>query len=131
MKSLIAPKQLRSFGLMVGGIFSLAALWPLLVRGEPVRWWSAVVAGLLAIPALLRPASLGPIYRLWMLVGEWLGWLNTRVILAIGFFGLVTPIAIVRRVLGKDSLHREFKADMNSYRVVRVKRPGSHMFHQY
>ena len=46
MKNETPPKQLRSFGLTVGGIFALIAAWPVIIRGEDVRGWAAVAATL-------------------------------------------------------------------------------------
>ncbi len=106
-------------------------MWPALIHGNPFRIWAAAVAVLFVIPALFLPASLGSVYRLWMLMGAWLGWINTRLILALGFFGLVTPIGIIRRMLGKDTLGRRFAPDLTTYRLLRDKRPGVHMRRQY
>jgi len=66
----VEVKQLTSFGLMVGGIFALIALWPWFFRSEEPRLWAFVLAGLLAGPALVWPRSLGPVYRVWMVLGE-------------------------------------------------------------
>ncbi len=37
MKSKSDIKQLRSFGLMVGGVFAAMGLWPVLFRGDDPR----------------------------------------------------------------------------------------------
>jgi len=125
-------KQLRSFGLMVGGIFAVIGLWPVLFRGEDPRLWALVLSGLLLIPALVMPLSLGPVYRGWMAVGNVLGWVNTRVILGIIFYGLLTPIGLIRRLLGaEDLMHRKFESEADTYRVVRHPRPSSHMKRQF
>lgn len=125
-------KQLRSFGLLVGGIFLLIGLWPAFLRGEHLRLWSVVVAGLLVLPALALPWSLGPVYRVWMRAGHTLGWINTRIILGIIFYALFTPIGIFRRfVLGKDSLHCSFEPDASTYRIVRQPRSGAHLKRQF
>ena len=125
------PKQLRSFGCMVGGIFLLISLWPLLIHGRPARWWALSLGAALIVPAIVLPRLLGPLYRAWMWLGGWMSWINTRLILAVGFFGLVTPIALVRRACGKDSMRRRFDADLSTYRLARTERPGSHLHRQY
>ena len=132
MKSKSDIKQLRSFGLMVGGIFAAIGLWPAVFRGDDPRLWALVLASLLVIPALVLPMSLGPIYRGWMVVGYVLGWINTRAILGVIFYGLFTPIGIVRRfLLAKDSMHRRFEPEADTYRVLRQPRPSSHMKRQF
>ncbi len=132
MKSKGDIKQLRNFGLMVGGIFAAMGLWPVLFRGDDPRLWALVLAGLLVIPALVLPRSLGPVYRGWMAIGYVLGWINTRVILGVIFYGLFTPIGLVRRfLLAKDSMRRRFEPEADTYRVVRQPRPSSHMKRQF
>ena len=132
MKSKSDIKQLRSFGLMVGAIFAAMGLWPVLFRGDDPRLWALVLAGLLVIPALVLPRSLGSVYQGWMVVGNILGWINTRIILGVIFYGLFTPIGLIRRfLLAKDSMLRKFEPEADTYRVVRQPRPSSHMKRQF
>ena len=42
MQHEVTSKQLRSFGLLVGGIFALIGLWPLIWRGEGLRLWAMI-----------------------------------------------------------------------------------------
>lgn len=125
------PKQLRSFGLLVSGIFALIAFWPLIGRGEESRLWATIASAIFAVPAVVYPRSLRLIYQGWMMLGEALGWLNTRIILSIVFYGLFTPIALVMRLRGKDTMRREWDPDIESYRVLREPRQRSHMEHQF
>ncbi|MGH7874346.1 MAG: SxtJ family membrane protein [Candidatus Binatia bacterium] len=127
----ITRKQLRSFGLTVGGIFALIALWPVAVRAEDPRWWALVLALCLVLPAAMFPRSLVWPYRAWMALGFVLGWINTRIILGVLFFLVVTPIGAVRRWLGKDPMGRKLRPDLDSYRIARQPRPSSHFTRQY
>lgn len=124
-------KQLRSFGMIVGGIFAAIGVWPALFRGEDLRLWAVVLAGLLIGPALVWPKSLEPFYKVWMAIGHVLGWINTRIILGVVFYGLITPFGIVRRLWGRDSLHRNLEQELDTYRVKREPRPSSHFTHQF
>jgi len=131
MPNEITTKQLRSFGLTVGGVFALIGLWPLILHAADPRWWSVVVAGILIAPALVYPNSLFWPYKGWMFIGHVLGWINTRIILGVVFYLIVTPIGIVRRWLGKDPMGRRLQPDLDTYRVVRQPRPASHLMKQY
>jgi len=131
MQGTTPTKQLRSFGLLVGGIFATISLWPVLLHGRDLRSWAVVLAGLLMIPALVYPKSLELIYRGWMAVGQILGWINTKIILSVIFFGLVTPLGLVRRLLAGDPMGRRFRSDIDTYRVIRKTRPASHMTQQF
>ena len=137
MKQIIAlPKagtrsQLRSFGFIVGAIFAAIGLWPAVVRGGDVRAWCLALAVALTVPAAIAPTVLGPAYRVWMALGALLGWINTRIILGVIFFGLVTPIGIVLRLTGRDPMQRSFNREATTYRVLRTSRPGTHLLRQF
>jgi len=131
MQNEATRKELRSFGLIVGGIFAGIGFWPLLLRGEDYRTWAFVLALLLIAPALIFPPALKPFHKVWMKLGHILGWINTRIILGAVFYLVVTPIGIIRRLLGKDPMGKRLRADMESYRIVRKPRPASHLTRQY
>ena len=131
MPSEITNKQLRSFGFTVGGIFALIGFWPLIFRGVALRLWAVVLAACFLVPAVIFPRSLVWVHKGWMAVGHVLGWINTRIILGVVFYVVVTPIGIVRRWLGKDPMGRQLRPDLDSYRVVRKPRPASHLTKQY
>ena len=131
MPSEITNKQLRSFGFTVGGIFALIGFWPLVIRAEDPRWWAVAVAAFLLVPAVVFPKGLVWVHKGWMALGHVLGWINTRIILGFIFYFIVTPIGIVRRLLGKDPMGRRLRPDLDSYRVPRNPRPASHLTRQY
>ena len=124
-------KQLRSFGLIVGGVFVLIGLWPVVRHGTALRLWSVIIASMLIVPALLWPQSLTQVYRLWMLGGLILGWINTRVMLGLVFYSLFTPVGVVRRLLGKDPMRLRVQPEADTYRIVRQPRARSHMTRQF
>lgn len=124
-------KELRQFGLLVGTMFGVIGAWPLVFRLEPPRWWAVVVSSLLVTLGALLPGSLKPIHYGWMRVGHILGSINTKLILGIIYYGLVTPMGVAMRLFGRDSMHRVFSRDAQTYRVVRAPRPRHHMRNQF
>lgn len=125
------PKQLRSFGFLVGAIFAVISLWPLVWHGEALRTWAMIVAGVLAVPAAVMPKSLKWIYQVWMMIGDVLGWINTRIILGIVFYGVVTPMGVVMRWRGHDPMRRKLEPESETYRVAREPRDTNHMLRQF
>ena len=131
MKNHSDPKELRNFGLLVGGIFSVIGVWPMVVRGEQIRLWALSVGSVMIILGVLAPRWLGLIHSGWMWVGHVLGWINTRILLSLIFYGLITPIGIVFRMLGKDTMRPAFLDTSSTYRVNRQPRPRTHMKFQF
>ena len=127
----IPNRQLRSFGLIVASGFTIIALAPAILREQGPRIWALTFAIVLAATALIFPPVLKLFFRLWMTIGEMLGWLNTRLILILTYYGLIVPIGAVFRLTGNDPMRRKFDGNAETYRIPRSKRPPSHMHHQY
>ena len=124
-------KDLRQFGFIVGGVFGVIGIWPVVFRNENPRLWAIILGGVLVALGAIIPQGLKQIYSGWMKVGHILGTINTRIILGIIYYGLVTPMGIVMRLVGKDSMHRTLMQDATTYRVVRAPRPRHHMRDQF
>jgi hypothetical protein len=123
-------KQLRSFGLILAGGFTVIALAPL-IRGHNIRTWSLAIAIAFGLLGLIAPQILKPVFRVWMALGEVLAWINTRIILTIVYYALIVPTGVILRLRGKDPMRLKFERDADSYRVVRGKREASHMLRLY
>ncbi|MFN2453656.1 MAG: SxtJ family membrane protein [Pyrinomonadaceae bacterium] len=97
----------RDFGLMVGGVLTaLGGWWIFRARFQTLSYVFLACGILLVLLGMLLPRSLVLPFRLWMLVGEILSFVMTRVILAIVYFTVVTPIGIAKRLTGWDPLQR-------------------------
>jgi len=69
---------------------------------------------------MLWPRPFAPLARLWFGFSELIGTLMSRIVLSIVFFGIVTPIGLLRRLLGYDAMRRQaWKAGESSAFVVR------------
>ena len=66
-----------------------------------------------------------------MAAAEVLGWINTRILLGIVFYGLITPMGLVRRLRGGDAMRRRGDPGAATYRVPKPPRPGTHMNRQF
>jgi hypothetical protein len=112
---------LRRFGLVTGGL--LAGLFGLafpLLAGRHIPVWPWAVGGVLAAWALAAPASLRPVYRGWMRVGGAVGWVNTRILLTLVFFVVVTPMGLAMRLLGRRPLSGHAPAPADAAETWRV-----------
>jgi Saxitoxin biosynthesis operon protein SxtJ len=109
----------RAFGLVFSAIFLLIALGPLLV-GRSVHTWSLVAAGMFGVVALIMPAVLAPLNRLWTRFGLLLHKIVSPLVLGIMFFLVITPMGLVMRVLGKDPLRLRRDPGAPTYWIERT-----------
>jgi saxitoxin biosynthesis operon SxtJ-like protein len=124
-------KQLRSFGLTVGGVFLALGVWPVLWRDDDPRLWAVGLGAVLMLSGVLRPTMLAPVYRIWMALGHRLGWINTKLILGLLFYVVFTPLGWLARLMGRDPLYLKIVSGSGTYRVGRRARPPSHVMHQF
>jgi hypothetical protein len=109
----------RAFGFVFAGFFALVAVLPVL-SGRPVRWWSVGVALVFLAIARIRPALLRPLNRLWTRLGHLLGKVTTPIVVGLIFYGVITPVGWLRRMLGGESaLRLAYEPDKPSYWIER------------
>lgn len=117
-------KGLREFGLTTGAavvvIFGLFFPW-VLGLGWPV--WPWAIAAPMWLLALVQPPWLRPVYRGWMRFGLLASRVMTPLVLGIVFFVMISPMAMVRRLMGKDPMQRTLDPNQDSYRVKSAKSP--------
>ena len=108
-------KQLKQFGLIMAGMFSLFA-----VVFFYKTWYN--VMGLLGIfifffagMGLVSPLGLLPFYKKWMRFAEVLGNFNAKIILSLTYFFVFTPIRIVASFFREDPLRRKLEPEKDTY----------------
>ena len=125
-------KELRSFGFITGGltpvIFGLLLPW---LFNHDFPKWPWIVSGTLLVWTLVLPKSLKPVYRVWMTIGLYLGWINTRIILSIMFYLIILPTGVIMRLFGKDPMARSMLREQKSYRVTSTVPDKNHMERPY
>jgi cellobiose-specific phosphotransferase system component IIC len=90
------------------------------------RWdFDAAAVGLLAVSALVMvvgfaaPHALRPLFVAWMVAAFPVGWLMSHVLIGIVYYGVVTPIGLILRLRGRDSLQLRSKTEAPSFWIVR------------
>jgi hypothetical protein len=120
--SAASKSELRKFGLTVGAAFAVFG---------GISWWRGhdiaprvlwTVAAALMVPGLLFPSVLGPVQRGWMRMAMFLGHVNTRVILTLMYYVVITPVAFIMGLF-RDPLHRSWKNPQESMWIRRPPQP--------
>jgi hypothetical protein len=115
-------REVRNFGLLFAGIAVLVAAY--LVYAEKSGWIWFLAAGVCFLAAaFFFRTGLRPVYVWWMRFAFVLGWINTRVLLTLAFYLVVTPTGLILRLLKKDPMEREFDRSAASYWKPREARP--------
>ena len=118
----------KSFGIVFFIVFLLIAIYPLINNGD-LRIWSLIIAIIFLILGLINSKVLTPLNKLWFKFGLLLGRVISPLIMGIIFFLVVTPIAFIMRIIGKDLLNLKFN-NKKSYWIEKTG-PKSKMKNQF
>ena len=110
-------RDLRKFGLAVGGIFCGLAAW-LLIRSGGASWPGFVFA-MIGAPLVLfgaaLPRALGPVHQVWMAFAHILGWINTRIILGVVFYTVFLFGRVFLLLRRNDPMNRKPDSSRKTY----------------
>jgi hypothetical protein len=108
----------RIFGLAFAVAFTVIAILPWGFGSRP-RWWALGVAAGVTLVATLRPRLLAPLNRWWRRGAEGIHEIVSHLLMGATFYLVITPTALVLRVIGRDSLRRRFDPSADSYWIHR------------
>lgn len=120
-------RDLRLFGLVFLAVFAIvgtmlglrAGAW----QAARVLWLGALLVSVIyySVATLRRP-----IYLLWMTVLYPLAWFVSHVLLAVVYYGVMTPIGMVLRLFGRDVLQQKRHTAATTYWIpLATKRKAS------
>jgi ABC-type nitrate/sulfonate/bicarbonate transport system permease component len=113
LKKKMTKEQSRDTGMAL-----VLLLLLIFVKSRRNGWLYAAI--IVQVIDMVAPKVFAPIAVLWFGLSHILGTVMSKVLLSILFFGLVTPVGVLRRLLGKDSLRlRAFKTNKDSAMLVR------------
>lgn len=109
-------QDLRLFGSLLGLFIPLVG-WLVCRRFALEPPWVALgtLSTLSFAAAAVLPSSLKGVHWLWHAATFPIGWLVSRILLAIVYWGVLTPIAWSLRLRGRDTLGRRFDPEATSY----------------
>jgi len=108
----------RSFGLVMAVFFLVVGTWPI-VRGGGWRPWALGTGIAFAAVALARPSLLDPLNSAWTRLGRLLQQVVSPVALGLLFFVVISPVALVMKLLGRRPLALGFEPGARSYWIAR------------
>jgi len=118
----------RSFGIVFFIVFFLISIYPL-VNSESIRIWSLIISIIFLTLGAINSKLLNPLNKVWFKFGLVLGRIISPIIMGIIFFLVVTPIALLMRILKKDLLN--LKLNKNNTYWIEKSGPKSKMKNQF
>ena len=118
-----SPKNLpsnRNFGFLFAGVFSLLAAYAAYQGADAFKVYGWLIAGAATgVIAVAAPNLLTPFNKAWMKLGDLMGKVVSPLVLGVIFFVLITPVALVGRLFGRDELRLK-RTNANTYWIDRT-----------
>lgn len=117
---------LRQFGFITAGLLlalagtaKFAPQWRIVatipLRPVTLSWLCGGLALACLLIALAAPRGLRPLYVVLCAIGLPIGWVVSHVIMALLYYGVITPVGLFFRLIGRDALERRFEPAAATY----------------
>jgi hypothetical protein len=109
-------KTLRQFAWGWVIFFGALAIVKFTIQHRPnAAMWLGITAIVGIILNFVIPSVFRKIFVIWMVLAYPIGWVVSQVALALMFYGIITPVALIFRMTGRDRLRRFKPANATSY----------------
>ena len=108
------PRRVRNFGFLFGTLGIVLACISVWKGGGAWKWLMATSVGFFTL-AFVGYSVLRPLYVGWMTLAYLLAWINTRVLLGLFFYLILTPGGVILRLLGRDLLEEKIDRNRPTY----------------
>jgi hypothetical protein len=109
-------KELKAFSLLLIVFFAIVA-WLAHRKGASIEtaWMIASGGAVVGVAGLFSPAFIRVVYVVWMTAVFPIGFVVSNVVLAIVFYGVVSPIGLLAKLTGRNALQLGFDRDAKTY----------------
>ena len=125
----------RAFGCTVGSILAAIGATKEFLAGPllPIPLLILLAGAVLLLLGIVAPSRLSKLNKIWLKLGTTIAKIVNPIVLALLFFLVVTPMALVMRIVGKRPLRLAPDRAAATYWIERVpsKRSGSSMRRQF
>lgn len=127
-------KVLRDFGLaavLMSGVLGLLLLWTgkisLIGLGVII-----LIGTILFVLSRISPTLIKPVYLCLVILTFPIGWVVSHLIMVVFYYGIITPVAIMFKITGRDPLNRKYDPQAQTYWIeYKHKRSDKDYFHQF
>lgn len=112
-KTTLTTKERYLFAALLPVFFALVGWFVFRRTGNrEIGWWLCGGSLVISVLGIVWPPLLRGVFVLWMALAFPFGWIMSHLILFGIFFLVITPVALLMKLIGFDPLHR--RADPNA-----------------
>lgn len=115
-------KELRKFGFALSTVvFVMGIIFSF--KYKSIYIWPFLLSAVFFMTSIIFPPCLKPIHWILMRISFAIGWVNTKILLFVIFYLIVTPLGLIMRLFGKDLLNQRIDRRSSSYWIKREETP--------
>jgi len=114
--------ELKKFGFVLSAVVCILGII-FSFKHKTIYVWPFVLGAIFFVMNLIYPIYLKPIRFILMRISFAIGWVNTKVLLFLTFYLVITPIGLIMRIFGKDLLNQKIERNKSSYWIEREEVP--------
>jgi hypothetical protein len=125
-------KDLKLFAALQVIFFSVIS-WMVYRRTGSFTPGPAIIVAVSAVVGTigwLVPSAIRWIYAVWMIAVFPIGWVVSHIVMAIAWYCVITPIALILRSKGHDALQQSIDPNAETYWTTREQQPDSKRYFQ-
>jgi hypothetical protein len=116
--------ELKKFGITIASVLVAFAAF-LFWKSKPIAPWLLLAGLIFACAAFIVPRALRSVEAGWMWFGERMSRVMTAILMTLTFYLMVTPMAIVAHLVGRDRLGLKLDRAAKTY-WIQVEPDGPH-----
>ena len=114
----IEDSEIKRFGYLISAILLVASVFIFIKESSSIAYILIFLFLLNLIISLFFPVVIKPLYILWIKIGFIIGKVVNPLVLGVIFFCIITPTAIIIRLMGRD----ELRLSMSQKKTYWIKR---------
>jgi hypothetical protein len=124
----VTNAQARKTALLVGGVLLAISAWNYHRGRMTIVEVFGSLGTLLVVAGVFVPPVARAFHTGWMKFAHALGWVNSRVLLTVLFYGVFAPYGFLSRVLGRDPLGRRKRGGETYWTTRKATRQTAEQF---
>ena len=107
----------KDFVIFFKSIFFFISIYLYLIEKSLLFYIFSSLFSVFLIITIVKPSLLKPLNKLWMMLGYLMGMVMNPIVMGVIFFLMITPIAIIIRILKRDELLIKKKARHSMWNI--------------
>ncbi|MFH1655791.1 MAG: SxtJ family membrane protein [Candidatus Omnitrophota bacterium] len=115
-------REARKFGIVLSVVLIVIGVVIPTLRKTNIHFWAVYLSGTVFVLGVFFTKFFVPVFKTWMKIAYLIGKIISSLILGIFFYLIITPVGLIMKCFGRDSLSKAWDKTTDSYWIKRDKK---------